>query len=74
MMPLATPEDGSSDWLSAVDQRLALWSQQVATAFPSSSSGNGFTSPVGASEFAANQLTQLATTLANQQSASCIGG
>jgi 20S proteasome alpha/beta subunit len=57
----------AANWLNAVDQRLALWSQQIASAFPSSF-GNDATSTVGASELGAPApLPQLATSFANLQ-------
>jgi hypothetical protein len=66
-MPMACSGGESADWLSALDQRLALWSQQIASAFPSSSFGNGVTSPAGASEFGTAHLSQLAQPVATQQ-------
>jgi hypothetical protein len=39
---VGTPSGGTAAWLAAVDQRLALWSQHVASAFPTSSAvGSG---------------------------------
>jgi hypothetical protein len=34
---VGAPSEGTAAWLASVDQRLALWSQHVASAFPTSS-------------------------------------
>jgi 20S proteasome alpha/beta subunit len=71
--PLPTDQSGSSlsDYLpndpvnSALNQQLALWSQHMASAFPSSAFGNDASS--GHSEWGFHQLPQLAQPAANQQ-------
>jgi hypothetical protein len=54
---------GSVAWLNAVDQKLALWSQQIASAFPTSSFDNGLKSTVSISEFG-GQPSQFAAPVA----------
>ena len=54
---------------SALNQQLALWSQHMASAFPSSAFSNGGPSLVSPSEFGDGQLSQLARPVANQQPA-----
>jgi hypothetical protein len=62
------PQESGADsiaWLSAVDQKLALWSQQIASAFPTSSFDNGLKSTLGISEFGgAGQPSQFAAPVA----------
>ena len=53
---------------AAINQQVALFTQQIAAAFPSSSSGDA-SSTGSASELTAAQLTQLTTPVANQQHA-----
>ena len=53
---------------SALNQQLALFSQHMASAFPSSGFGNDSASTVSPSEFG-GQLTPLAPPVANQQHA-----
>jgi hypothetical protein len=48
---------------------LALWSQHMASAFPSSAFGNGGASIVGPSDLGGGQLSQLAQPIAIQQHA-----
>jgi len=55
--------------VSAVDQQLALLSQHMASAFPSSAFGNGGASIVSPSELGSGQLSPLAQPIANQQHA-----
>ena len=52
---------------SALNQQVALFSQQIAAAFPSSSSGEGGVSTIGASEISSAQFTQISTPIATQQ-------
>ncbi|MGB9114621.1 MAG: hypothetical protein WCC91_04955, partial [Bradyrhizobium sp.] len=54
---------------AALDQQLALLSQHMASAFPSSAFGNGGASIVSPSELGGAQLSQLAQPIANQQHA-----
>jgi hypothetical protein len=55
--------------VTALNQQVALFSQQIAAAFPSSSSGDGSPSTGSASQLIGSQLTQLTTPVANQQHA-----
>jgi hypothetical protein len=55
--------------VSALNQQMALLSQHIASAFPSSGFGDGSPSTVTQSQFAGSQLTQLAVPVANQQHA-----
>jgi hypothetical protein len=50
-----------------LNQRLALLSQHMASAFPSSGFGNGSPSAVDPSELGGGQLSQLTQPVANQQ-------
>jgi large repetitive protein len=64
----ATSGGMSVDWLGALDQRLALWSQQMASAFPSSGFGSGGTLTGDTSELqGTGQLSKLATPITSQQ-------
>jgi hypothetical protein len=54
---------------SALNQQLALFSQHMASAFPSSAFGNDSASTVSPSELAGGQLAQIAPPVANQQHA-----
>jgi hypothetical protein len=82
--PLSTDQSGylpskqlgvdSVAWLSALDTRLALWSQQMASSFPSSSF-DGLGSKLDNSEFGASGLgVQLATPTANSKYLSSLQG
>jgi hypothetical protein len=51
--------------VSALNQQVALFSQQIAAAFPSSSSGDGGTATMGA-VISSTQLAQIATPVATQ--------
>jgi hypothetical protein len=55
--------------VSALDQQLALWSQHMASAFPSSAFGNDGRPMVGLSELGAGHLASLAQPVANQHHA-----
>jgi hypothetical protein len=57
------------DSLATLDQQLALWSQHMASAFPSTASDNAGTSIIGRSEWGAGQLSQLAQPVTSQQRA-----
>jgi hypothetical protein len=52
--------------VAALDQQLALFSQQMASAFPSSALGNDGAS-IGATELAGARQSQIALAVANQQ-------
>jgi hypothetical protein len=52
---------------SALNQQMALFSQQIASAFPSSAFGNGGPSMVAPSEWGSSQLSQLAKPVASLQ-------
>jgi serralysin len=65
--PAQSPTNDSA--VSALDQKLALWSQHMASAFPSSAFGNEGPPTGTASALAGNQLMQLTTPVANQQHA-----
>ena len=54
---------------AALNQQLALFSQSMASAFPSSAFGNGGASIMSPSDFGGGQLSQLAQPVANQQHA-----
>ena len=54
---------------SALNQQLALFSQTIAAAFPSSAFGESASSTAGASELTGAQLSQLAAPIATQQHA-----
>ena len=60
-------ENDPVDWLASLDQRLALWSQHMASAFGSSGWDSGHASIVAASELGAGLLPQLAQSATNQQ-------
>jgi hypothetical protein len=63
-------EDPATDPVdAALNQRLALWSQHMASAFPCSAFGNGGASMVSPSGWADGQLSQLAPPVTNQQHA-----
>ena len=53
--------------VSALDQKLALWTQHMASAFPSSGFGSGGSSVVSPSEWGHGHLPQLAQAVASQQ-------
>ena len=82
--PLSTDQPGSltsenaendpADWFAAVDQRLALWSQHMASAFASSGWDSARTSLVSPSELGGGGLLpQLAQSVTNQQHAGMTG-
>jgi hypothetical protein len=67
-----TAENSSNDpVVSALNQQLALWSQHMASAFPSGF-GNGGPSMVGPSEWN-GQLSQLAQPVTHRQQMSMAG-
>ena len=55
--------------VAALDQQLALFSQHMASAFPTSALGNDNASTVGATELAGAQQSQIAQPITNQQHA-----
>ena len=55
--------------VSALNQQLALWSQHMASAFPSSAFGNEGPSTVGLSELGASHQAPLAQPVASQHHA-----
>ncbi len=57
---------------AALNQQMALWSQHMASAFPSSGSGNFGNAVISPSE-QGSQLLQLAQSVANQQHAQMAG-
>jgi large repetitive protein len=61
--PIPTGQSGES----ALNQQVALLSQHMASAFPSSALSNGSPSAVDPSELGGGQLSQLAQSVANQQ-------
>jgi hypothetical protein len=66
--PIPTGQSGNDPIDSALNQQLALWSQHMASAFPSSALSNGGPSVVSPSEWWGDgHLSQLAQPTANQQ-------
>jgi hypothetical protein len=61
------------DSLAAIDQRLALWSQHMASAFASSGWESARTSMAGAGELGGSLLPQLAQPVTNQQHSGMTG-
>jgi large repetitive protein len=65
---IMAPENQAMDPVeTALNHQLALWSQHMASAFPSSAFSNGGPSLVNPSEWQDGQLSQLARPAANQQ-------
>jgi large repetitive protein len=61
------PEIMHDPAVTALDQQLALFSQHMASAFPSSAIGNDSTSIAGATELGGVQQSQISQPVANQQ-------
>jgi 20S proteasome alpha/beta subunit len=64
--PLPSENQAMDPVESALNQQLALWSQHMASAFPSSAFSNGGPSLASPSELGDGQLSQLARPVANQ--------
>jgi hypothetical protein len=58
---------------AALNQQMALWSQHMASAFPSSGPGHFGTSVIGPGEQGGGQLSQLAQSATNQQHTRMMG-
>jgi 20S proteasome alpha/beta subunit len=63
------PEIMQDPGVAAMDQQLALFSQHMASAFPSSAIGNDSASIAGATELSGVQQSQISQPIANQQHA-----
>jgi len=68
-----SPSAASDTWLASIDQRLALWSQQIASAFPSSGIDSGGRSTIGVGDVGAHSIQPLARPLVGQTTQHSLG-